>query len=184
MPLNIRRHQQKPPAAHLEDEQLNQLAQDQYEKMLSKRGVDDRVEIITDPIGEDLATAEDDIDTAQADIVTNATAIALKLQTHSYTEKIQELTVGATGSWTEVALSAYGVQDGDLCTIWMTENNTGNTTGVRKQGSALERRLSVENDIVNTMQVVATGATAIIEVYRPGAAYDYFLIGYQRFNTS
>ncbi len=107
-----------------------------------------------------------------------------KLQTQTYTERADELTVGTVGSWTEINLSSYGVEDGDVCEIWMTEQNAGHLTGVRETGSSLERKFGIENDIVNTMHVVASGANASIEVYKLTTNHDFFLVGYWRFSTT
>lgn len=179
MPLNVRRHQQKPPS-----EQATPLTNDLYEKMLSKRGVDDRVELITDPISEDLETAEDDIDTAQTDITTNATAIALKVQTVSYTERWDDIGHAVDDTWKEVDLSSYGVLAGDICEIWFRTDADWDDLGVRTLGSSVVRKTPIIKECSTVMNVVA-GAGGVIEVWLDDASgADVYLAGYWRFSTS
>ncbi len=104
----------------------------------------------------------------------------------TYYELMQVITPAASATWTNVALSAYGVVAGDLVQVAVSNNATGSEydAGARTDGSGLSRLFSlVEAESGGsswvTFQVVAVGATAIIELYEESDANQTsYLIGY------
>jgi len=65
--------------------------------------------------------------------------------TDFYTEKFQDITVGAAGAWTDVDLSSYGVLANQVVEIGLRNSNTttARLAGVRIKGSALNRYVTL-----------------------------------------
>jgi len=158
-----------PDALFADNPQLTRVIQDIYDKL-----TDD--------------TVYDDADVV-ADIEANAEAIATKLQTHSYTELAQTISPGADATWTEVDLSSYGVQEGDMCDIEFRRTTTGqsNDVGCRTRGSSVNRltTLAEAADHDQTTMRVMAGAGGVIELYEDDDSdITTTLFGFERFSTS
>ena len=105
----------------------------------------------------------------------------------TYVEKFSSFTAGASASWQDEDLSAYGVSASEVAEVVMA-NKSGNNereAGVRTNGSSLERRLDLheaeeEGLDVGTLLVKADAtANATIEVYAEvDADVDFYLVGY------
>ncbi len=136
-----------------------------------------------------LLSAEDNLEILEADTVTNAAAIVLKLQTQTYTERWDDITHAVDTTWEDVDLSAHGVLEGDVCEIlFICKFGVDNDIGVRTNGSSLSRLITTANGVdavsQTTMNVVAA-ASSLIELYLQDASdFEVFLSGYWRFSTS
>lgn len=142
------------------------------------------LQAVYDLLTDDTDTVYDDA-AVVADIATNLAAIANKLQTASYTEKIQQCNHAVDGTWTEVDLSGYGVQVGDEVDIQMHSEGALNNAGIRTLGSGLERRSDVGDHGNLSMRCIA-GAGGVIEIYYNDASefVKTYLVGYKRYSTS
>lgn len=105
----------------------------------------------------------------------------------TYQETFSSFKAGASASWQEHDLSAYGVGASQVSEIVLVNNNSSSEreVGVRAKGSTLERKLDIHEaesggDDVATMFVVTdTTANATIEAYAEyNSDIDFYLIGY------
>jgi hypothetical protein len=102
----------------------------------------------------------------------------------NYTERYQALTIGTTGSWTDSAdLSTYGVSANQVVEIMAAKaSTTAYSAGVRANGSALDRRLTLHASTSSANECIVmeakTDATKKIEVYKGNTAVSFVLLGY------
>jgi len=168
-----------PPEAQLNDPQLNRVMAKAFQAI--PKNAESRLATAED----ELSTAQDSLTSAQEDIETNTAAIANKLQTASYTERWDDITHSTGGAWTEVDLTAYGVEAGDICEILIHANSWTNKAGVRTLGSSLNRYVDEVPDESSFPLDVVAGTGAVIELWMDDASdFNVYLTGYWRFSTS
>ncbi|KKS89720.1 MAG: hypothetical protein UV65_C0029G0007 [Parcubacteria group bacterium GW2011_GWF2_43_11] len=103
-----------------------------------------------------------------------------------YTERFDTLNAAGAAAWENENLSGFGVSDGDVVEVVAENSATGAASeiGIRTDGSALERRVDLGEaeaggDVVVTMNAVAVGANAVIDIYEEVIANTSFrLVGY------
>ena len=101
-----------------------------------------------------------------------------------YTEKFQTLTIGTTGAWTDsAALSAYGVSANQIVEILAANTSTtAYVAGVRGNGSALDRKLTLRTSASSARECLVMKAKAdagtLIEVWKGNTAVTFTLLGY------
>ena len=84
-----------------------------------------------------------------------------------FTELWQVLTIGSPNTWVSVNLSGYGVPQGAVAWIkFICKGASHLYGGVRKSGSALDRRETVDGNGGDALwPVKTTGANATVELY-------------------
>jgi len=91
--------------------------------------------------------------------------------TDFYTEKFQDITVGAAGAWTDVDLTSYGVLANQVVEIGLRNSNTSTARlgGVRIKGSSLNRyvtlRAAATTGWDTTVMQVKVDANGKIQAY-------------------
>jgi len=98
-----------------------------------------------------------------------------------FTEKWQELTIPAAGSWQEIDLTSYGVGDANLVWLFLVNEASGmRYMGAREVGSALARvRDCFPYHGTMVLPVKASGANGTIEVWVQSTTdCQVFLMGY------
>jgi len=88
----------------------------------------------------------------------------------TYIEKYQTISPGADAAWTEVSLSGYGVNEGDVCEILFgnTTTSSANWVGIRTSGSTNDRRIRIHEENESTewaSMFVEAGPDGIVEIY-------------------
>lgn len=105
----------------------------------------------------------------------------------TYVERFDSFTAGASGSWQDVDLCAYGVGPRNVAEIVMTNDlaTDEQEAGVRSNGSALQRRFDLREaetegvDAVSAFVQADGEMAANIEVYaETDANIDFYLVGY------
>jgi len=103
-----------------------------------------------------------------------------------YTERFDTLNAASAATWEDENLSSYNVSAGDVVEVLAENSQAGfaRYAGIRTDGSSLERRFDLNEaeaggDSVVTMNAVAVGANATIEIYEEVTADTSFrLLGY------
>lgn len=103
-----------------------------------------------------------------------------------YTERFDTLNASVAETWQDSALSGFGVSAGQVVEVVGENSATAATSsvGIRTDGSVLDRQFRLGEaesggDVTITMNAVAVGATAIIEIFERTLANTSFrLVGY------
>lgn len=101
----------------------------------------------------------------------------------NYIEKFQTLTIGTTGSWQDVNLSAYGVAANQVAEVMASKKSTSTyIAGIRENGSSLERKITLHASTASAADCLVMQAKADanskIEIWKGNTAVIFTLLGY------
>ena len=108
-------------------------------------------------------------------------------------ELVQVITPAADATWTEIDLSGYGVQEGDMVDMEFRQPyEAANYVGCRTLGSGLARLALLQSvygpfaqNYPQTTMAVQAGVGGVIEVYeQDDSEVVTTLFGYERLSTS